>query len=65
MSAHDTPRHVCPYCLKWFETSQGVKAHQKIKRHRVEDRRDGADQERALRSYDHARRRQIKASGNP
>lgn len=60
MSAHDRPRHVCPYCLKWFETAQGVKAHQKATRHRVEDRREGAEQERALRRYDHDRRKQIR-----
>jgi len=24
---------ICPHCLKRFETRQGVKAHQKAKRH--------------------------------
>lgn len=60
MSAHDRPRHVCPYCLKWFETKDGVKAHQKIKRHRVEDRAEGGNFERAMRRYDHDRRAQLK-----
>lgn len=34
MSQHDPDRRlICPICLKTFETRQGVKAHQKMKRH--------------------------------
>lgn len=34
MSAHDEDhRLICPVCLKKFESRQGVKAHQKVKRH--------------------------------
>ncbi len=61
MTVHGLPRHICPYCLKRFDTKQGVKAHQKAKRHRVEDQRDGAGEDKALRRYDHDRRAQIKA----
>lgn len=61
MSAHDRPRHVCPYCLKWFETKQGVKAHQKSTRHTTMRQEDGAAEAQALRHYDHVRRAQIKA----
>jgi len=69
MGVHGLPRHICPYCLKRFETRQGVKAHQKSTRHRVSDQREGAEQERALRHHDHERRDQIKrermAAANP
>lgn len=57
---HDAPAHVCPYCLKRFETRQGVRAHQKSKNHTVERRSEGADERRALRRYDHDRRAQLK-----
>ncbi len=34
MTAHDeNKRLICPHCLKRFDTPQGVKAHQKAKRH--------------------------------
>lgn len=49
--AHTIHRHTCPYCLKSFETAQGLKAHQRRKKHRVEDRHDGARAEKALRAY--------------
>ena len=62
MGVHGLPAHVCPYCLKRFDTRQGVKAHQKSKRHTVADRQEGGNVEKKFRYYDHVRRAQIKAA---
>lgn len=53
MSVHGLPKHICPYCLKQFETKQGVKAHQKATRHTVEHMSDGAAERRAERHQQH------------
>ena len=58
MSAHSLPQHICPYCLKRFETRQAVQAHQKAKRHTVAERQEGGNYERRMRAYDHLRRKQ-------
>lgn len=49
MSVHGEKRNICPYCLAKFESRQGVKAHQKAKRHRVQDMEDGAEEAKAAR----------------
>jgi hypothetical protein len=57
MSAHDLPKNICPYCLKSFDTRQGVQAHQKAKGHRVIDKEDGAaERKRAARIENESRR---------
>jgi hypothetical protein len=36
MNAHDENRSlICPHCLRRFENRQGVKAHQKAKKHQT------------------------------
>jgi hypothetical protein len=57
VSVHGDPKNICPYCLKWFATRQGVKAHQKAARHRVKDMEDGAEVRRAAAREDNERRR--------
>lgn len=62
MSAHDVPRHVCPYRLKWFDTRQGVKAHQKMTRHTTLHQQEGATEARAARREEQERRARIKVA---
>jgi hypothetical protein len=57
MSVHGQPKNICPYCLRAFNTRQGVRAHQKAKGHRVSDMEDGAAERKFAARVENERRR--------
>lgn len=52
-SAHDIPRHICPYCLKPFDNANALKTHQKRKKHTADKRGEYGKLASDMRRYHH------------